>query len=43
MGGKHIWPELQRHIENLRGEAIEKVNSQYVPMLYRPGPISYYQ
>jgi hypothetical protein len=33
MGGKHIWPELQRHVNDLRGEAIEKVNHQFVPML----------
>ena len=33
MGGKHIWPELQRHVNDLHGEAIEKVNDQFVPML----------
>ena len=35
IGGKHIWPELQRHINNLcaSGEAIEKVNLQFVPTL----------
>lgn len=33
IGGKHIWPELQRHITILRGEAVEKINQQFVSIL----------
>lgn len=33
LGGKHLWPELQKHIEQLGRSAIGKVDRQYVPFI----------